>query len=363
MTSFDDFAGQPLREETALAVQGASVIWLDAPAALDDFGDRLGRTEPEIAARLVDTCAFVSHEQAAQSVVNTPIVTSGRIVHARRPPRYCRAAIVDAGSALLDVKGCGIEPGDTPVLPNSNGLLTMSEALHELAMAHLAGIVLRHAGSPTRVLPIYAMIDLGFQALFHGRRPDERAVVLVRRAAPRPKFQWGEADPGPTTARELMEVELTLRRYGISASSCGAVRFVLARRDRRLAVTRDGRSIELDEECLREVARRTRLEGDEVTIDGVNVQLTCNGELLDFGRYRFRASFENALYSAFDRDYQNLRGHYVACGDGGYVQPSPELSLAALENTPEWREWMAASRPEIRDRLDRVIGRATRALA
>jgi hypothetical protein len=361
---FADFAGQPLREESALGVAGAGVAWMDLAAVTADFGGRLGTGEEEVAARLVEACAFVSREQAAQSEVNTPIATSGRVVPVRRPPRYCRAAIVDAGDGvLLDVKGCGIEPGDTPVLPNSNGLLTLAEALHELAMAHLAGLALRNAGSATAVLPIYALIDLGFDATFGGLRPAEPAVVLVRRAEPRPQFQWGSADPGRDAAGRLMEIELTLRRYGLSASSCGAVRFVLARRGGALVATRDGRRIEVDDERLRKLARLTRFAGGELTIDGVNVQVTCGGRLLDFGRYRFRHSFVNALYSARDRDYENLRGLYLAHGDEGHEQPRPGLSLAALGDSDAWRGLMTANRPDIRDRLDRVMSRAAGTLA
>jgi hypothetical protein len=384
------FGEQRLEPERMSRVAGARVVYADYATLRHDFGEHLtaalgeNASSDAIDAWLLRSCAFVSMPQARGAYANSPIVLASQTCVAYRPPRYGRAAIFlararggGAPPALFDVKGCGVPPDEEPVLPNSNGLLTLGEAVHELTFAHLTSAALRHAGSELTVVPVYAILDLGFDATWHDpNRPDERAVVLVRRAQTRPSWQWAEEDPGAAMARRLMDVELTLRTYGISASTCGAVRFRMREEAGALTVTRDGVTLPFAQDELRRIRAHTGFDGRPLTIDGVNVQVAHRSQdafaVLDFGRYRFRRRFGSVLYAWSEADYENLRGLFLRPGEPEFVQPNPRLSMAPARGAPRCRSLRemteryragTAGRAELTDALAAFVRDATGALS
>jgi hypothetical protein len=230
---------------------------------------------------------------------------------------------------------------------------------------------LEHDRNRASTIAIYAIVDLGFHALLPGGGPDQRAVILVRQAQTRPEFQWGTGGPGPRVAEELMNIELVLRRYGLTASSCGAMRFVVDRRGEP-AISRDGRVLELPAHRLAEVCERVGLPGTTMVVDGVNVQVSSEildaeprPRIFDFGRYRLCAAFENGLYAAWDRDCETMRGQFVLPGEDRYAQPDPRLSMASALDDPSWAALQdaigsqaAPDRAILSARFDRFITRA-----
>ncbi len=358
LNSLTEFREQPLAPEFMNAVEGAQVICANYDLLFHDFGKQLveftGTTHPHGNARvretvdcwLVKQVAYISKSQSAQQITNTriPITKEEKIVY--RPPRYGRAAVMCGDSnngkaVIFDVKGCGVPPDEEPILPNSNGLLTLEEAVWELVFERLVYSALVHAGTSIRPIPAYAIVDLGITATFHGYQPDGRATLLVRRAQTRPKFQWGQADPGPVVAHQLLEIESTLRRYGISASNCGAVRFKFFEKDGVFKVTRDDEELEFSDADLERIKADTSFNGQEMIFDGVNVQVSSslledpqNPRILDFGRYRLCSSFSASLYSWRERNYLSLRGEILHPWETDYVQPDPLLSMARMQDHP-----------------------------
>ena len=358
LTSLVQFREQPLAPEFMNAVEGAQVICANYDLLFHDFGKQLveftGTTHPycntyarEAVDRwLVKQVAYISKSQSAQEITNTriPITKEEKIVY--RPPRYGRAAVMcgeeNGGEPVIfDVKGCGVPPDEEPVLPNSNGLLTLEEAVWELVFERLVYSALVHAETSIRPIPAYAIVDLGITATFHGYQPDGRATLLVRRAQTRPKFQWGQANPGSIVAHQLLEIESTLRRYGISASNCGAVRFKLFEKDGVFRVTRDDEELEFSDAELERIKADTSFNGKEMILDGVNVQVSSslleepqNPRILDFGRYRLCSSFSSSLYSWWERNYLSLRGEILHPWETNYVQPDPVLSMARMQDHP-----------------------------
>ena len=88
-------------------------------------------------------------------------------------------------------------------------------------MEHLVFAVMQRASADVRPLPSYAVVDLGFDAVWQDGRPPGRATALVRRAATRPRCQWDRTAQSLAMARTLLRVELLLRSGGLSASVCG----------------------------------------------------------------------------------------------------------------------------------------------
>src|SRR5450631_121536 len=165
------------------------------PTGTDSVSPGLQRM---IDAWLLENAAIVSAGQASQSIVNTAIPVMTDMVDAYRPPRYGRAAVVPVRSGadvhgqftesdvgLLDVKGVGIMPGRTPQPNNhANGLLDLDSLFVEVLKQWLLEAVLLHSKTAVSTLPIYAVLDAGFDVreyvTGHGLlRP---AGIMVRRA-------------------------------------------------------------------------------------------------------------------------------------------------------------------------------------
>ena len=355
LRSLADFAtaGQTLTPETMLHVRDARVIFANYGAVLADFAPALLRHLPSpdpggaacrqaIDEWLVGHAACVSVSQAASSAVSTPIPLDGTSRRVWRPPRYGRAAVMvdQASDAIFDVKGIGVPPDEQPWLPNSNGLMTLEEAVHEVLMEHLVFAVMQRAGVDVRPLPSYAVLDLGFDAVWHDGRAPQRATALVRRAATRPRCQWSRAVQGREMAHTLMQIELLLRSCGISASVCGAVRLRLTAADRQRRIFRDEDELTIPEDRKAAVFAAAGWSEHDVIVDGVNVQVTSDlqsrplrARLMDFGRYSFRERFDTVMYSWFDAEYLSMNGAYLRPNDASYVQPDRECGLARFENS------------------------------
>lgn len=390
LRSLADYATteQALTSEMILGVRGAEVVFANYGAIFADFEPSLrhiAAASGSDAERcravdkwLIENTAYVSTSQAASRAVSTPIALDGSSRQAWRPPRYGRAVVVldrqstvPTSGAFFDVKGTGVPPDEEPYLPNSNGLMTLDEAVHEVLMEHLVYAVMQRAGVDVRPLPSYAVIDLGFDAVWHDERTPQRATVLVRRAATRPRCQWERAVQGPQMARALMQIELLLRSGGISASVCGAVRFRLVADGQDRRIFRDEDELEIPADRKTAVFETADWKGRDLTIDGVNVQVTSDLEasplrarLMDFGRYRFREHFDSPLYSWFDADYLNMNGAYLRPDDPCYLQPDRTFGLACFENSEPHNALLArvaeyqqgrASRAEVTAAMRRAV--------
>ena len=388
----ETLAADGLAAELAVRVAGARTVLLDRALLQHDFpflrDAALARREPALArlpeaargravrARLArfleDQAGLVSRRQAGQSAVNTPIATTGEEATAYRPPDYGRALVLvardprDRPAGLLDVKGAGVAPRRRPSLaPHRSGLMYLGEALREAVYARLVDAALRHAGLPCRALPVYGVLDLGFDALL----PSGRAVpagLLVRRAHRRPDCRGGLKDPGsPLVALEL-GLELALRRYGLTsagpmthltiseaAATGTGSRGAGGRTGRGVAVRgiggvggaggtggAGGIAVRWHQTPLRvprreqaEIAAAVGFTGGTLTLEGVNIQLTREAEarrprpqILDFGAWRARARFASPLASLVALRLLRL-GEIVRPDDPRYVQPDPRLAL------------------------------------
>jgi len=318
---------QSLSNETMLGVQNARVVFANYQALRHDFSSATRKmSESQIDEWLISNTAFVSSSQAKSSEVSTCIALNGSHREAVRPPRYGRAAVMVESQpellctpAVFDVKGIGVPPDEAPHLPNSNGLMTLDEAVHEVLMEHIVNAIMSEAGLTISALPSYAVIDLGFDALHVNGLESQRAVALVRRSATRPSFQWQRDIQGAEVARLLMQIELLLRQAGISASMCGAVRIRLTKVLNQKRVFRDETELDIPNRRKEALFDEVNWKGEDIYIDGVNVQITsgydCKGlqaRLMDFGRYRFASDFASPLYSWVDADYLSMNGVYLS---------------------------------------------------
>jgi hypothetical protein len=299
-----------------------------------------------IDAWLLDNAAFMSLPQAAQTHVNTPIEIGEERILAFRPPDYGRALVFSLeenarGSGqepdmqgLLDVKGVGVGPGDTPGMQDhSNGLLELGTAILEVMYQQMIEGAFQHAEGQFDTLPIYGVIDCGFEIITPtgSKIP---AGLLVRRAHVRQWFAGGF----PASELEedtMMAVETCLRRFGISSVCWGTTYSLWNSGDSTYIINH----LQRDPECLsperaQELKSVFQMNGKPATVQGINIQLTRalnhtypQATLVDFTHYGVYDRFEHPIFSP-DADGYMYRGRHLLLPDQpGYIQPDPAIAV------------------------------------
>jgi hypothetical protein len=302
---------------------------------------------------LIGHAGVISLTQAAQTVVNTRVLVARESREAWRPPRYGRAVVVCAGargnssaeesSLLLDLKGAGIGPGRRPALePHASGLCSLREALREALFEAIIGAIFARAAPDFWTLPIYGVIDLGFDVKTH-RGEILPAGLLVRRAHRRSEDGIVLPCRGSAKERLRLEVELLLRCYGLTGSNPGTrIRLAPGPAGPRVAYG-VGAFEELDPTVEPAAIRAASGMSAPVLCDGLNVQLTwppvtpaIRAQLVDFGHYEVRRSFDRPLVSLVC-DAPHRWGATLFPTDRQFVRPHPFL-CRGLERWARERE-------------------------
>ncbi len=284
---------------------------------------------------LLNNAGIMSVTQAAQTAVNAPIELTGRVRRVWRPFTYGRAVIVPVTDpsgtpGLLDVKGAGVPPGRVPSFHHhSSGLCMLREAFRELLFQLAIDRAFAEAGTRFWTLPVYGVIDLGFDGK---TRRDESipAGIMVRRAHRRPlsgsSFPWS----GSQEERLHLEIELLLRHYGItSAQRAGRIR--VERKGGELVVTSPFETSAMPP-AFRDIHESFFPDAElPREYEALNIQLTrsephrsVRAQLVDFGHFEMRPRFEHALIGCV---YGGTMwwGAKLLPGERGFVQPHKAL--------------------------------------
>ncbi len=295
---------------------------------------------------LVENTAFVSTAQAAQTVVNTEIPLGEEKTLAFRPPDYGRAMVFSLeenaralgqtppGSGLLDVKGVGVAPDKTPSADDhSNGLFELGSAFAEILMQQIIERAFRHAGGMFDTLPNYGAIDLGFD-IIDGDGGQRHAGLLVRRAHVR---QWsaGAFPAGPLEEKYMMEIELLLRKYGITSTCAGTTYTLWESGGQLYFVNKFRREIgQFTADAEQFIRRKFPIAEKPVSIQGTNVQLTRNLDknppkttLVDFTHYEIIDQCCSAVYVSMHNGHLFLGDTILHPDDVGFVHPDPQLAI------------------------------------
>ena len=316
--------------ETVRGLRDATLAWLDEDLLSRDFpGLRTAGREP--GAWLISRTAFLSEPQAGQSEVNTPVVTTARRATAWRPRAYGRAAVLPVEGGLIDVKGIGVAPGAVPgPTLHSNGLLVLGEALREVIVERLLRAVFRHAGLEIGTVGNYAVLTLGF-AVRHGDR-QMPAGLLLRQAHRRPVYRFGFKEQGSREAEMEIEIELLLRRYGLTSAGEGTT-IEVARHGDGVRVIYGGTPVALLEHELRLLERHAEPEGEVERFKGANVQLTDEvlldpqrARIVDFAGFQAEPRFTSPLVSLVAGRLARM-GEILRPESPRFVQPDPEVCL------------------------------------
>ncbi len=375
LTSIEDLGQDGVFPETVVRVIDARVVYANYDLLKHDFpqlADHVleqefhylislkGIAKQNAIQNIIDewllrNTAFISQNQAKQSIVNSPIVIGNEETKAYRPPGYRRALVFSIEendkkllpankrqtvfeSRLIDVKGVGVAPGAQPVnAPYSNGINRLGFALYELIIQELLKRVFRHSNTAIQTLPLYAIIDPGFDEQ-NGRMPfPTPSSLMIRRAHRRPKNSVGLYPYGSSGQLVQLEIEQLLRRYGItSVNSATTVKVKAGKENDELRIQCGDQLVDFFNEKERmEIERASHCKGriDAIIFDGINIQHTpeigldpTNATLVDFQSYTIKERFDDPLLSLVS-DKPLRWGGVVWPHDEDFVRPDPSLQI------------------------------------
>ncbi|HYO14902.1 MAG TPA: hypothetical protein VE685_17050 [Thermoanaerobaculia bacterium] len=357
LRTVDELDDPGLRQETVLRLPTARVVFADYALLRHDFPHLREADAALIDRWLLRHAAFISTAQAAQSRVNTPIETGEERTVAYRPTRYGRAVVVSTREShgllpadpalpweaepdrLLDLKGTGVAPGVVPRHDpggHFDGLISLQRVLIEVLFQEVIEAAFRHSGSGFSTVPAYAVLDLGFEIVWEDGRTFP-AGMQVRRAHRRPPNNEEVPPPGTPEERLKMEVELLLRRYGIT-SCTEALSVEMIDGEEGTALTFARRNLpRWSEEAFRAVREGFGIpRGGRIRFEGVNVQLTrevgldpLRAQLVDFGHFSRRDRFDSPVVTFVDGPvaFPLGWGRILWPHEAGFVQPDPALLL------------------------------------
>ncbi len=278
------------KEEMVQKISSARVVLAEYTLIRKDFPEIKDFSNTQIDEWLIRNTAFVSEQQATQTVVNDPITTTSEKRMAYRPREYRRAHVfvVDTGG-LIDAKGTGaVDPSGGS---HDNGLATLGDMIREYGYEKLIHAIFERDGRFDTV-GSYAVIDYGFNI----KHPDggrSRAGTVLRQAHAR--YRGGNLGTNRSRGQSTMlprdlqlEIDKLLRRHGVSST--------------------------------------VMVSG----LDGLNLQGAENGAVIDFGSFLTRKTFTRPVVYFYDSKGNatfNERDVIAKPGDPHYLQPDLKLQI------------------------------------
>jgi hypothetical protein len=294
---------------------------------------------------ILNNAGFISEQQLLPNSVNGPINVDLQTYRtAYRPPQYGRAAIVsidvpanksgnDEGGKYLDLKGVGVAPGREPTrLHHSNGLEYLGNALADFFYGWVVDSIFAKNCPGYQVLPVYAVLDLGFD-IFSNEHGPAPAGMHVRRAHARPYPQL----PLSGSAHEKMtiHIELLLRHFGLTSATYGTA-LTLSGHGEEAGLSTLGRRLALKTEADKQKARHVIdliREGGFTELSMSNIQLTNemdwdakSVQIFDFGHFSAARKFESPFANKI-RDAALGVGRIIKPDDPLYVQPDRKVRI------------------------------------
>ena len=353
---------EPDEEERVVPVNGAKVVVADYRLLIHDFKDvfehpsfreRYGDSfctncanNPKIAycnqaidAWLIRNSAYMSEQQTHPNEVNSEINCGEPIKKGYRPPRYGRALVIpieehvsEQHARYLDVKGCGVGDGKVPTNDrHANGLDYVGVALGDFFYAWLVDRVLEITVPSYSVVPVYAVIDLGFDLknYVYGTSP---AGLHIRRAHHR---NQGEAlHKNESDAEKIaLHIEMVLRAFGLTSTSPSlSIRSIeqegkeyLQRSSGFIFNTIPPQDEDRYEELLN-IVRGRRMDINNIQFaNGVDWEKK-SAQIVDFGLFRGCRNFDMPI-STTAMNAPFFVGRTIMPEDPDYILPNKDLEV------------------------------------
>jgi hypothetical protein len=361
LTDINQASPSPLSEEVVFRLPKARVACANYSAIIHDFPQIFGELALQnnmlpgcdscaaaghlcrkmVNSWILDNAGFISEPQLLANSVNSPIEVDFHTSRAAfRPPYYGRAAIIpidysgdEDGGKYLDLKGIGVAPGCQPTRQDhSNGLEYLGNALADFFYGWVVDTIFAKSCPGYQVLPVYAVLDLGFDIYSdtHGPAP---AGLHVRRAHTRPLPSLPLS--GSAHEKLTIHIELLLRHFGLTSATYGTALTVLDGEDEAgLSVL--GRKLDLNNDAEKNKARsivNMLREGGYSELSMSNIQLADEldwdkktAQIYDFGHFSAARKFETPVANKV-RDAALGIGRIIKPDDPIYTQPDRKAGI------------------------------------
>lgn len=255
---------------------------------------------------LLKNAAYISKSQAEVNSINSEV--HGVLVDTAsyRPPRYGRAMVVevrqgndDLIEGLLDIKGCGVRNSSVPQFEaNRNGLEYLGDALADYFYGWLIDKIFDMVGLSYQSVPIYAVIDTGFD-IVDGWRGTAAAGLHIRRAHQRRKGGGELPIAGTDEEKIMIQMEAVLRNFGITSSTHQTTyKFVKAGSPLNTKLFYGGKQLELSSTKSKEKAFDLANNLRSGFLEMTNYQLAndfswdrTQAQFVDLGHFHVRRDF------------------------------------------------------------------------
>jgi hypothetical protein len=222
-----------------------------------------------------------------------------------------------------------VAPGFRPSLAHhASGLCSLEEALREALFERMIAAIFARAAPDLWTLPIYSVIDLGFDLLT--RRGDAVPAGLIVRRGHRRDTDFILPFRGSQEERLRLEIELLLRSYGFTSSNA-ATRYRIERgTDGSLRIAYADAPLADLAPPLVPVVEAVLGARNTILCSKLNIQLVYDpptpirAQLVDFGHYEVRRRFDQPLVSGVC-NAPHLWGAAIAPDNPHFAQPHPAL--------------------------------------
>lgn len=293
------FVGKMDREELH-GVSGVKVVWCDQTQLRESNAQLRKLSDLELETWLLRSFSFLSSSQIQRNDVNTQVPLTVLSTWITRPRGYGRAGVFPTSAGLFDVKGIGVAPGKIPARQMyRTGLISVVEAVLEIATEKQATVAL---DGRYDCIKSVALIALPFSIRdINVPNATVPAALLVRQFAPRPSWMPQKTYSIAELSRLNLDVELELRRSGLT--SCHPARQISVKRRGGRVFLQSGMRLrrELKEELRRIVVNELSMEVPLV-FDVSNIEIAFRPEtgsfkphVVDFGGYRSQDRFDQHL--------------------------------------------------------------------
>jgi len=361
ISEIDQVSSGPIQQEQVVQVRTAKVLCANYRAIVHDFPQVFGAEairdsqwpscdrcrasgracREAINAWLIRNAGFISARQLAPNSVNSPIETGDVIRTAYRPPAYGRAVVIPIDSpakpgqaGFLDLKGVGVAPDETPShKAYSDGLEYLGYALADFFYGWLVDLIFSRTCPGYHVLPVYAVLDLGFDIVdgWHGTAP---AGLHVRRAHARPIPTENLPMSGADREKLLIHAELLLRTFGLSTTG-NTTSFKISDEQESGLVYGDNPVVlrsDLDRKKASQIIDTIRDSGG-TRLEIMNVQATSHGswddktqEIFDFGQVGAFHDFWHPVANLIRNGALSV-GRIISPRQPAFVRPSSRLAF------------------------------------
>ncbi len=207
----------------------------------------------------------------------------------------------------------------------------LGEGLREWLFGSMLDHILQHAGHPARSVPIYGLLDTGFDMIRENGDPVPTGL-LVRRAHRRPRHKWGIKDPGSHSEKAGQELELLIRKYGLTTTGTDTNLTILT--EGGLVRYKYGEGyLNFSKAAQEWIIELTDFVGKTLHLEGVNIQFTegilaepPEPQIVDFGSFWAKDSFQNPIVNLVASRPMRI-GSIVQPDSETFVQPDKQLAL------------------------------------